>query len=209
MKEKILTKEEMKIIWLFRNNLLGKYTIREIMKAINKKSYNWVFRAVEKLKNIDIISIETKGYSNICSLNLNSMLALTYLSLLEQTIVNEKLPLKDIRALINSVPIRYFSFIITGSYAEGKQTGKSDLDVVIITENKEDAKKVFAVLKNKGELMIPKAHIYAFTKEEFLEMLLEKEENYGKQIFHNKIVIFGAENYYLILREAIENGFKG
>jgi hypothetical protein len=83
------------------------------------------------------------------------------------------------------------------------------MDIVILVENKEDSKKVFTILKNEGELMVPPAHIYVFTKNEFLKMLLEKEKNYGKLIFEKRVIIFGAENYYLILREAIENGFKG
>jgi len=78
-----------------------------------------------------------------------------------------------------------------------------------IRKNKKDSKKIFAVLKNKGELMIPPAHVYVFTKMEFLQMFLSKEENYGKLIFKNRIIMFGAENYYLILKEAIENGFRG
>ncbi len=204
-----LTREEMKIIGLFRTGLFNQYTIREIAKNINKKSYSWVFKAVGKLKELEIIKSETKGNSSICSINLESNLTLIYLSLLEQARISEKLPLKNIKILLESIPIKYYTFIITGSYAEGKQTGKSDFDIAVITENKEDVKKVFAVLKNKGELMIPKAHVFGFSREEFLKMLLEKEENYGKQIFRNNIVIFGAENYYLILKEAIENGFKG
>ncbi len=205
----ILTKEEMKIIELFRNDLFGRYTIRELSRKINKKSYNWVFKAIEKLKALGIVKIEIKGYSNICSINLENVLALIYLALSEQTRMTEKLPLRNIKKLIDSMPAAYFTFIITGSYAEGKQTSKSDLDVVVIVDNKEDSQKNFAVLKNKGELMVPKAHAFVFSKEEFLKMLLEKEENYGKQIFRNKIIAFGAENYYLILKEAMDNGFKG
>ena len=48
--------------------------------------------------------------------------------------------------------------------------------------------------------MIPPAHIYVFTKNEFLEMLLNKEQNYAKLIFE-KDFDFGAENYYLIIKE--------
>jgi len=209
MEQQILTKEEMKIIGLFRMGLLKQYTIREIAKNINKKSYNWVFKAIGKLKGLEIIKAETKGNSSICSINLESNLTLIYLSLLEQERISDKLPLKNIKILLESIPVKYYTFIIAGSYAEGKQTGKSDLDVAVIVENKDDSKKVFAVLKNKGELMIPKAHIFVFSKEEFFKMLLEKEENYGKQAFRNNIIIFGAENYYLVLKEAIDNGFKG
>ncbi|MEK6823840.1 MAG: nucleotidyltransferase domain-containing protein [Nanoarchaeota archaeon] len=209
VKTLIITKEELKIVELFKNNLFGEYTIREIMKKINKKSYNWIFRAVDKLKKMGIIKVKTKGASSICSVDLDNQLTLNYFSLLEKLSISKKLPMKNILELIGSIPIVYFSFIIAGSYAEGKATKKSDLDVVVLVENKDDSKKIFTILKNKGELMIPPAHIYVFTKNEFLEMLLNKEQNYAKLIFEKKILIFGAENYYLIIKEAIENGFKG
>ena len=205
----ILTKEELKIIKLFSENLFGEFTIREIAKKINKKSYNWVFKAVKKIGGLGMINIMIKGGSKICSINLENNLALNYFALIEQQKIDKKLPLKNIRELLDFVPVSYFSFIIAGSYANGTNTKKSDLDVVVIVENNLDSKKVFSILKNKGELMIPKVHIFVFSKAEFLQMLLEKEENYGKEIYRNKIVVFGAENYYLILRRAIEHGFKG
>ncbi len=204
----LLTKEELKIIGLYRRDLFVEYTIREIMNKINKNSYNWVFKAVKKLNKMGVIKINKKGSSNLCSLNLDNFLTLSYLSLLEKTRISN-LPIKNISELIKSIPVSYFTFIVTGSYAEGKSTKKSDLDVVVLVENKEDSKRIFTILKNKGELMIPKAHIYVFTREEFLKMLLSRDENYGKQVFKNNIIIFGAENYYLIIKEAIENGFKG
>lgn len=208
MENKILTKEEMQIIELFRKDLLKRYTIREIMREINKKSYSWVFNSVKKLEKLSIITIEKKGHSAICSLNING-LSLTYLSLSEQERITKKLPLKNINKLLEVIPAAYFTFLITGSYASGKETSKSDLDVVAIVENREDTKKIYPIIKNKGELMVPKAHVYVFSKKEFLQMLLDKEENYGKEIYRSKIIIFGAENYYLIIKEAIENGFKG
>lgn len=207
--EKILTKEELKIINLFRMNLFEEYTIREVMRKLKKKSYNWVFIAVGRLKKLGLVNLRTKGKSSLCSINLESHLTLSYLSLLEKLNLPKGLPDKNINELINSLDVSYFSFIITGSYAEGKQTKKSDLDVLVIVENKQDVKRVFNVLNNKGELMIPKVHVYVFSKIEFLEMLLNKEENYGKLAFRESKVIFGAENYYLILKEAIRNGFTG
>ena len=209
MKINILTKEELKIVELFRNNLFSSYTIREIMKKINKKSYNWVFRTVNKLHKEEIINIHAKGGSNICSINLNNQLTLNYLSLLEKLNIPKKLPQENILKLINSIQVSYFTFIVTGSYAEGKAAKKSDLDVVVLVENKKDSKRIFTILKNKGDLMIPPAHVYVFSRDEFLKMLLDGEENYGKQIFKNRILFFGAENYYSILKEAIENGFRG
>ena len=207
---KILTNEELKIVNLFRENLFREYTIREIMNAVHKNSYSWIFKTVKKLNKLGMINIKKKGNSNICSINLNNYSTITYLSLIEQ--INwklKKLPQKNILELINSIPLSYFTFIITGSYASGKATKKSDLDIVLLTEDNIDTKKILTILKNKGELMIPEIHPYVFTKSEFMQMLLSDEENYGKMVFKNNLIIFGAENYYLIIKEAIRNGFKG
>ena len=206
----MLTKEEIKIIDLFRGDLFESYTIRKIMKNLSKKSYNWVFKAVKKLNKMEIINTKKKGHSNICSINLDNNLTLVYFSILEElNTSSKKLPRKNISELIDSIPLSYFTFIVAGSYATGKITKKSDLDVVILVEDKINVKKILTILKNKGELMIPEVHPYVFTKSEFLQMLLSDEENYGKMIFKKRLILFGAENYYLILKEAYKNGFKG
>lgn len=206
----MLTKQEIKIIDLFRNDLFKYYTIREIMKKLHKNSYNWTFKAVKKLSKSGMINIRKKGNSNLCSIDFNNNLTLIYLSLLEELEISSKrLPKKIIYELINLIPLAYFTFIITGSYASGKSTKKSDIDVVVLVENGINAKKILTLLKNKGELMIPEVHPYVFTRLEFLQMLLSNEENYGKMIFRNRLIAFGAENYYLIIKEAIKNGFKG
>lgn len=57
--------------------------------------------------------------------------------------------------------------------------------------------------------MIPKVHPYVFTRSQFLEMLTSDEANYGKLIFQKHLIIFGASNYYKVIKEAIKNGFRG
>ncbi|MBU4123953.1 MAG: nucleotidyltransferase domain-containing protein, partial [Nanoarchaeota archaeon] len=139
----MLTKEEIKIIDLFRGDLLKDYTIREIMKKTGKKSYNWTFKAIKKLNKCGIINFKKKGHSNVSSPNLNNILTLVYLSLLEELNINsKKLPNKNISELIDSIPLSYFTFIIAGSYATGKAGKGSDLDAVILIEDGISAKKI-------------------------------------------------------------------
>ncbi|MFH0831350.1 MAG: nucleotidyltransferase domain-containing protein [archaeon] len=206
----MLTKEEIKIIDLFRKDLFRSYTIREIMKRTSKKSYPWTFNSVRKMEKMGLIDMAKKGYSNICSLSLDNSYTITYLAFLDELEANSrKLPRDNIIQLINAVPLSYFTFMVAGSYAAGKATEKSDIDVVVLAEDGTETKKILTILKNKGELMVPEAHPYVFTKTEFLNMLLNEEQNYGKLIFKNRIIFFGAENYYLIVKKAIKNGFKG
>ena len=204
-----LTREELKVLELFRADVPRSYNIMDIKKKLGKGSYDWTFRAAKRLNSMGILRMESRGGANYCSIDLGTGLALDYLALLEQMDLPRRFPTKNIQKLISSIPASYFTFIVTGSYARGDATKKSDIDVVVIMENKEDAKKAMAVLVNEGELMVPKAHVFAFSRSEFLGMLLEKEENYGKQVFRNRLILRGAEAYYMTVREAMEHGFKG
>lgn len=206
----MITKESAKIIKELSLKISESYPISELAKKIGKKSYSWVFNLIKKLQKENVISIEKKGRQNLCKLNLENPLTLNYIAIAEIFNFKEKkLPYREINKIFNLIPESYFIFLVTGSYAEGKATKKSDLDIVVIVNDGINAKEILNILSQKGELMIPKIHPYVFKKSEFLEMLLSKEINYGKLIIENRIIVFGAENYYLILKEAIENGFKG
>ena len=57
--------------------------------------------------------------------------------------------------------------------------------------------------------MVPEVHPYIFTQEQFYQMLTTKEENYGKEMARNNLIITGGKIYYSILQEAIKHGFNG
>ena len=204
----MLTEKELRIIELYRKNIFASYTIREAKKKINTKSYGWVHNAIKKLKIENILKCEEKGNSILCSINLEEQKASTYLSLIEETSSSiKKVP--NLKKIMELMPSNFYILLIGGSYADGSFTEKSDIDVIVIMDKKEDRKFLLNKLSNEGDLMIPKLHPYVFTREEFLEMLTNKEENYGKEIAKKHIIISGAEIFYKIVREAIENGFRG
>lgn len=205
----MLTKENSKLIIELSKKISESYPISELAKKTQKKSYSWVFNLIKKYQKEDVIVIEKRGKINFCKLNLENPLTFNYLAIAESfNFKNRKLPFKEIEKVFNLIPISYFTLLITGSYAKGNATSKSDLDIVVIVDDKINEKEISNILLQKGELMIPKVHPYVFRKSDFLEMLLNKEVNYGKLMVKNKIIVFGAENYYLILKEAVENGFK-
>ena len=99
--------------------------------------------------------------------------------------------------------------MVTGSYAKAKQKETSDLDIVIICDNKQEPEAIISQIKLESELMVPEIHPYVFTQEQFYQMLTMAEENYGKEIARNNLIITGGKSYYLILMGAIEHGFNG
>lgn len=200
-----LTNNELRILNLFRKDIFLKSSIRGIMKRINSKSYQRVYEAIGSLEKKQIITFEKLGNTNLVHLKMsrNTFINLAFLD--EQE--NNKIP--NASKIIELKDITDYLIIVTGSYAKDMATKNSDLDLVIITQDKEDVVHIQKLVENLTMLFIPKIHLYVFTKKDFVEMLTDKKENYGKEIFKNHIILKNAQIYYELINEAIENGFKG
>ncbi len=203
----MLTKNQTEILMLYRKDIFLSKTIREISIMLNK-NYPKVFEAIKSLEKDFVISIKKAGKSSICEINTNEK-TLSLLSVIESEFLFEKnnLPLSNINKIKNKIKSPFYTFIICGSYAEGKQKPNSDLDIAIVIPDSEN-KKQYQIALKEGELMIPEVHGYVFTNEEFYQMLTNKEFNYGKELIKKHIIYYGAEQYYKTLFEAMRNGFK-
>ena len=203
----MLTKKELQIIELFRKNIFSDFTILETMKKLGTKSYSWTYNSIKKLQKEDIILIERKGQSQLCRINLHNQKTIVYLGLLEELNALEK-NIPNFKKISELMPLDFHILIITGSYVDKKFNKESDLDVVVIIDSENEKKWILNKLKNEGDLMIPQLHPYVFTRKEFLEMLTNKEENYGKEIDKKHLILGGAELFFKILREAVSHGYK-
>ena len=198
-----MKKSNIEIIELFKKNLFLNKTIRELALLL-KKDYPTVYNSVKELSNKEIIKIKVVGKSKVCELNLNrkSISILSYLDL--QEALSKKLPnierILDLKELLDDV------VIVTGSYAKGKENPKSDIDLLLITKEKAFDKQ--KLLENSTALFLPKFHIIVITYKDFIDMLLDKKPNFGKEAFNNHLIFRNAERYYELIREAVENGFR-
>lgn len=198
-------KNELRILNLFRRNLFLKASIREIAGLIKSKSYQRVYEAIDNLRNSGILEYEKIGNTNQVYVNMSKNAFIHFSFLDEQE--DRKIPhVKDILAIKE---ITDYIILVTGSYAKGKANKTSDLDLVIIVPNKEDVLKIQKLVENLTLLLIPEVHLYVFKKKDFVEMLTDKKENYGKEIFRNHVLLKNARSYYELIGESIENGFKG
>ncbi len=199
-----ITKNALKILELFRKELFLKISIREIMKKINSKSYQRVYEAVEDLAKKKVLISEKLGNTNLTSLSLyrEAILLLGFLDEKEAT----KLP--NYSKILNIKEISDYLIIVTGSYAKGNPNKKSDMDLVIVVPDKENVVSVQKLVENQTMLFVPSIHLYVFKKKDFIEMLKSKEENYGKEIVKNRVILKNAQMFYELVKEAIENGYK-
>ncbi len=201
--------KEWKIMEVFERKPWEMLTFKQVKQFSKNKSDNYVHRTLKKFVRTQVLIEKKYGNSIVYSPSHsnNSIRVLSLVSEYKAAIAD--LPNKLINSLINEIPTSLFSFIITGSYAENKQTKKSDLDIAVIFDNARNTKEILVPLKNIGELSVPYIHPYVFTEKQFYEMLINDEENYGKEMARKHLIVFGAEAFYKILFKAVEHGFKG
>lgn len=199
--------KEHKILEPFVKTPWKKFTFGEIKLFSKKKSGSYVYSILKKFVKNNILTEEKIGNSILYALNLNETKAQSYAGFLAEYLTH-RISYKNIEKISKKIPTSFYILIITGSYAKNTQTKHSDIDIVIISDEIE-TKKIYAELKLECELSIPKIHLYVFKKSEFLEMLKNKEANYGKEIAKNNLIFSGGENYYRIINEAMQNGFNG
>ena len=203
-----MLKKTYKILNIFAKTPWRKFTFKEIKELSKSKSESYVYNTLKHFVEQGILLQENAGNVLIYSINHNPK-TITNLAMVSEYEAWQKkyIPYGDIDDIISKIPTNFFTFLITGSYAKSEQTKKSDIDVVILC--KTESKKIYAELRHICEMNIPPIHLYVFTEKEFLQMLLDKKSNYGKETVKNNLILVGGEAYYRIILEAIEYGFTG
>lgn len=170
-------------------------TIREISRKINS-DYRITHTAVQRLINKKIIITKTIGKSSLCNLNEHYYSHDIYNAEDER----KKLLLKnkDINQLykevIKKIETSFFILLVFGSYAKGKHTKNSDIDLLFISNEMGFEERISNILS-----LIPlKVHVLVFNEKEFRRMLDSKGLNVAKEAIANYIILYGIENFYAI-----------
>jgi len=185
-------KTENKIIKLFIEEKQSK-TIRVIAKRI-KSDYKITHTAVQRLLNKKVLLSNTVGKSTLCELDP------FYYGLEIYEAENERkcnlLKNKNINQLYKEIMKKLkssqFIFLIFGSYAKGRSSKSSDIDIMFISNEKNFEENITDILS----LLPLKTHALVFTEEEFIRMKDSKKANVVKEAIENNIILYGIENYY-------------
>lgn len=203
-----MLKKTYKILNIFAKEPWKKCTFKDIKRISKSKSESYVYNTLKDFVKEGILKQENAGNVVIYSLNHITKAIINAANSIEyESWQKKQIPYEDMEELMNKIPTNLFTFIITGSYANNKQTAKSDIDVVILC--KDDPKKIYAELKHLCDSNIPPIHLYVFEESDFMQMLTDKKSNYGKETVKNNLILYGAEAYYRMIFEAIEHGFNG
>jgi predicted nucleotidyltransferase len=204
----MLTPKQIKILDVFLRKPYKDFTFKEIKEYSKEKSNSIIQKAILQFIKEDIIKKREVGNIILYNVNLDNNIIFSYFDIL----VKENMPklvknsLKIIKNELSDT--EFISVVIFGSYAEGSQKEKSDLDIAIFVNSQKDKKNCELSIKSVELKSILKIDAHIITKDEMLLMLKDKHENLGKQIAYKHLAIQNPIIFYAILSEGINNGFK-
>jgi len=186
----MLKSNELQILSLLFDDFSVKYTIHSIAKKLGQK-YSQTFKIVKQLESKNLIKLEKIGNSNL--------LLLDWSKVHSEYIITEISRSKTFSKEIEKIRLTLSNFdeeillILFGSYANNTQNKNSDIDLLLICENKSLEK----VIKNK--LFLDKIDMNCVNKEEFFEMINSNGINIVQELFKKHKIIYGYERFIKLL----------
>ena len=199
----MLTKEQLNILSVLKKDIFASLTFKQIKQQSRQKSNNIVQIALKEFQKQNLTEAKATGDVTTYSLNLNNNLTPSYLNLINEIEVGKsEVPKNILEGIKNRIfkHTEFFILIVFGSYAKGKATQKSDLDIALIVGLEQTKKEIAPYLETIKRREIIPIDYHMFTRIEFLEMLKAEVENIGKQIFKSSIVYYGYIAYCNLIR---------
>jgi len=164
----------------------ARFYIRELERKINEEAKN-ISRELKNLENLGLLTSESQGNQKYYLVNkdfflyseLKGIILKTtgVLGLLKEALVN----LKGIEAAF-----------IYGSYATGKETESSDVDLIIV--GKPDLTELNEEIRGLEDKLSREINYICFDREEYEERKKKKDAFISEVLAEEKIVLKGSEN---------------
>lgn len=191
-----------RLFMYFGLNLDKSSSIRQISLDINVP-YTTLNRMIKKLVRQDLVLTENVGHSVACSLNKSNSTTKQHLILASEAykrhFLETKPLLRKIQGIIAENAPKEFSAVLFGSYAAGKEQKHSDIDLVFISNQKHSVRSIQDGFKTIEQIYDTEIQVMLFTEEQFSGMLNAKEENVGKQILKNHVILHNPELFWNIV----------
>jgi predicted nucleotidyltransferase len=181
----------LKILGLFRNDYKTSFYLREIARNVHIDA-KAVGLQLNRLEKVNIVKSLQKGKNKEHTLNLNNFLTLYYLVLAETFTTLEYLNRNfEIKKLVGETNEKMGkTAILFGSFAKENMTKESDIDILIIDNEKSD----LTILKEVGNLLSREVNVKLMSEEQFTNGLVVKDP-LVQEIAANHIILKGIDNY--------------
>ena len=189
------------LIYLISNHE-ALFTIREISLSL-KIPYMTLSRLIKKLSKRELVKVEKRGNNFLCQINCEYPLLKHHLILASEEITQDYLNQHPILSIIRKTIFKYaskdYTALLFGSYAKNKPEVHSDIDLAFISKDKKSVQKIKKELSHLEKLYDKEINVLIFTPNQFKEMLRTVEENVGKQILKNHIVLYNPELFWEVI----------
>ena len=200
----MLTKNQIKILKVFKEDVFKELTFKEIKQKSKQKSNNVPLIALNEFKKLNLVKLRKTADVTTYSLNLDNNLTFAYLNLINELAIfeNKTIPKKIMQEIQERISkyTDFFILLIFGSYAKGTATKNSDLDIAVIVESEKSKKEVQPFLETIKRRELLKIDYFVFTEKEFLEMLTNNQQNVGKEIYRASLIYCGSIEYYRLIK---------
>lgn len=191
-----LTKKEREALLILFKDFTSFYNANSISKVL-KISHAGAQKLLKRLLRDNLVISQTIGKSIIYKLNFSEPYVSQLIAFLLADEANSFRRWKEeFKELFKKDRIVMLFGSAIKDYAHAK-----DIDIMIITENKE-TKEIATVLKKKEEILPKKIHSIMLTRQDLLDNL-KKRNAAIVDIIRNAIILYGQDKYTEILKDAI------
>lgn len=185
--------ERLNILKLLIENQEKYFSIRQIgiQRKINYKS---AYLNLKTLAEEGIVDLKKLGNTTNCSFNHTFN---TSVFEVEHARLQELLKNKNFLIIYNRLAKTNAQFILLlfGSYAQGKETKSSDIDLLLISDTPK-------AIETQIKLLPLPIHLTHITYENFISMLTSKKFTVVSEAIKHNILLFGIEDYYRLIKNA-------
>jgi len=198
----MLTKTQLAIMMIFVSKITEKFSIKQIAEKTGKP-YPLIHRSIKTLIENKLLE---RDAHNLLSLNYKeNHYILSYIEGLKMRCFldgNKTISL-FVKDALEGIKLDYFTMLLFGSYAKGHGEKGSDVDILVILEDEnkiEAVEKFMDMISSKFSL---KFDCNVISAESVFEMLAKRDQaNVMNESLDNHVLLFGAENYYRLLKNA-------
>lgn len=200
-----LTVLEIRIIRFFIEHPKEQFGVRQLSRE-TKTDFKLTHGTIQKLAQKGIIIKKRQANLDLCSLNLQGELAAVfYVEALRTEEFFRKHP--DVRVClkncIGKMKQIFGTLIVFGSFAQGKETKTSDIDILIITPTRSTGEEIERLLNSESVFLKHALHTIVVDEKEFIANLMNKEITVVGEAFKNHIILTGVESFYRGVQQTI------
>jgi len=205
----MITEKQLRIFEVFAKKPFAEHARKEIKQESKEKSNNALLLAINLLKRENVLTEKKIGKSGLLTLNLNNDLTFYYIALCN----NNRIPntirhdLEILKKEITEIT-PFYSIALFGSYAINRQKKESDLDIAVFIEDETKIKQIEASANSAQLKSSHEMDVHIIPMKEMLEMLVNEEENLGKQIARKHLTVHNHRIFYEIIKEGVKHGFR-